>query len=948
MNLLYDELLFDLPILVTIYGEKSDDLKDFLQNIDNKQFFADKTELIDAIGNVDDIEIPYRISLRFICSNDIEQYKEFATIFANTNNLLFYQGYSTLVFVDYSLNNGLKKEDFLNNIGELAKSNIGFVYFNFDGDIAISDKSYLKICNPNDDDVEQRLKKYVLRHSFVDIVSRCIRTHRDDIAKSTFVFLSSDCELIVEKLNSIYTRCSKDVRMVARIYYLLGMVGMIDPESILDAKFPLKSINVDNPWFEDEYDDYDDVTLSFVHAGSKYDVGKEYHMSIDCALRIISLGNLSILCYVIEYIKDKGFNNVFIYYRAFALVELLESKKLYAKAAFCAYNFRDLCASDKSKVKEMLHKELENIKCGPGGEYVYLQMEIPVVLKLLNIYKEIKTHPSEVVKLASTLLVRHIDKLPVNVQSELFDALYFPNYAQLINITIGLSILDSKVIRHPIRIEQCIGMPAKSSSTVFIYNGLTTKDKTTDDIFAVGNPIDIEIVVQNPYSVELKNCIFALPYQSDYLSNSIVQDLQPKSETIATLQVTPLNMNGINISSLRCSIGCTKSVLYFPEPILIKTAKSHIFCLRTDLLDTYLSGSEINFNVWITNTGKSPIKALDLYFEGENVNYDQNSHLNENIHPNKEVCIKCSMTPTNSLPDFYVRASCFAENNRYKSIYEITKPITIIPVVIPVRISSMNNLIESSVDISKYTFYVITLRNTYSESVIISAKCDILIDNFSFDRLLDPNGTSVTTNPNSNVTFIVPLRKDDLNEFGKNFERSTYINAFKEFKQKHQVPNITKDQEEDIKTALHIQKYIENSVNISYQTLDSKTGKLLRLVLPELDGVNSFSKVNFTPIYYFMLNGEKLDTIPMKTIVSLCISFGTLSIRSCSLNVGKYIDSAYGVLWDGMLTVDNISKDNTIEYSVCFTQSGNYMFLVEYTSCDSAQTLTVQANVRSH
>jgi hypothetical protein len=147
---------------------------------------------------------------------------------------------------------------------------------------------------------------------------------------------------------------------------------------------------------------------------------------------------------------------------------------------------------------------------------------------------------------------------------------------------------------------------------------------------------------------------------------------------------------------------------------------------------------------------------------------------------------------------------------------------------------------------------------------------------------------------------------------------------------------------------LNVSNFLQKRLTFQWRSGDGRIGFLPQWVLPD-DNILDDLKIEHPAVAWDFRRkkGAVVKTLPLNEALDLVITFGGCRITYCSLDLGKFVDRSFGVLWDGRLSRSSEKGAAEFVYPFCFTKAGDFEFRLKFETVEKAVGQDVMV-IRTH
>lgn len=938
-----------IPILLIPAGSQSSESQDIVKKVSREPFrilSRNQKELITKCANLN-IPCPKEFWAQFFPCYTLADYIFLSSRFISEKSLYFYQYISVIIFIDMSENNSyeLIREEYLKIVNKAFP--IGFfIYKAKESDVDLaSETTYLFLENYPKDKIQVHIRTFGNNFVIKSILQNTIFTSTTRLpCDMNFFPIRVSLLFVSANINEILAFFENDVKKNIKTENKMQLAPFFEVCAILDRIFPefIQKIQISDlfwmgkaPWVNNESELTTDISKSLSVSGYLYFSSNNYIKSIDCGLRCVSYGFTTFLNQVVSLIM-KHPREPLIKYWAIEAVLLATKLRFSRKAALFAYEFsQSLPDIEKLSFIRYCLLTIQNYSQISNSKLQY-EVAVPLIMILKDTDVRLCT------EITAEILTDFGPKLPLIFQRQLFQSLSFFSSEILIQCKLYLKLCSVKIEKSQYFIRPKVNQGNQNQS-VFIYNYYTSKSNS-EKFSGVNQPIRFLIKIKNNFQVPLPISI-SFPSSDDYECDEITYHLHPTDPNLVSVVVIPTKIQKYVFSSIRCSLFGLQDIINLPETISISVIDSPAnYNASTDLpiyrpIEGYI-GEIVDFTICINNQGKFPITSVSTYLKNDNyflfdATYDQNELP---LDPMSELEITCHLQFTKIIDLFEFEVSCSSENSDYEFVVIFKQPLSIISGLLPKSIYPIQNppLILNSGG-NSMILIALEIENTSDETFSYNVNFDVSASKN------EKKNSEILTNKNfhnilgSKKRFIhlCPIVKNDLLEQMKTIQPDDprVIKAAREAELKYGISGSIEERQKIVQLA-NLQIFLQNHLSFKWTSVDNCHHGVLPfdMALPDLSYLDEIEKKMPNVTIRFLVDNEELKEIPAEKIVDVVVDFDDFLINKCSIDIKKYANPAFGLIWDGKLVKDDVNGLSKFSFRLCFCIPGLYELPIHYSS----------------
>lgn len=940
------ELPLAIPIFVLPAGVVTEQELAVINKLNEKILQIDTSKDFMAACNDKKLSCSTQIEAQFIPFQDFNDFIKYFHVLNLTTHFAFHDFYTIVVLIDYVANLDVAKIQ--NHLNALVPKKERIIYFlhNYPvDDIAASPEFYPLLQNYSLSTTTKTITDFVISHIF-DAV-KCSERFKNLNGKSNkfahhyesdilyaFHLVSHDPDLIVKAIEEFSKSSDGSPEMTAAICELHALIderykGLIKPLS--------KSMLELSPWPLGETDPQ--VFCSFSAACGAYMKCNKFLKAVDCALHALKMQpkitiDRSVLGIICNHITDD------MDYRSWAMINILQQTNNPHKAALVAYKIGQAFNKYEpidGQYKKWIDFMIESIRIfhNQNAKGIELKSIFSKILsQILESGLTIPLYPSN--KLFIEIFAAQGPYLPPNIQDDLNRFLRIPSNN---NTNYTFNFPFTVVACEPIPPQTSIQLP-KTSNSVFIYNGVSSKDKNL--VIPVGSPQRILATIHNPYQIPVTISYLLTPgegLQSERY-NTVIKE---SSDVEVYCSITALTEGTFTISTLTMYMFDIPNEIKLPAPITFKAvANAPSFTVRTDLpnnktIEAY-DGENITFHVWILNTSsRIEITEMSLQFKPDVIAHVSCSARDVILEPFEERSFTVTVVANTQMKNIWFSIVCTTSSHVTSSM-SIDRPIEVVPGIIihsiyPLPLVPEVPLTPQSPSI---VFLAVELLNSSSEALVITFSFDRSAGDFPGGFIGSEKMTGAIAGNGNNYVFLLAAGREELAECINNFTDHPRAAALRSHVETLTNKKLTSNEFKVVRKQAAVGAFFEKHLFLQWSSANGRSGNIdMRLLRPEKSVIELIEAENVTASLKVVNQHGKViqpDKIPSCTDI-----FFVVETSKCASSCSIMMFNEPSVVWEDSLTIEENS--NEFRFKLYFIEQNTYNFTVRF-SVDSREKNT--------
>lgn len=708
----------------------------------------------------------------------------------------------------------------------------------------------------------------------------------------------------------------------AAVYELVGILELKERKIMKTQKItlngyapsPFPFLNIDS--FDGEHTRY--AFRCFIFAAGLYNRAGLSANSVDCVIRIFANGSKKAFHPLIKYIsihsRSKG-----MLMRAWELLNLSirfnMPRSAGLAASLMAQNFGKDVASD------MKLFTLQNIlnSCNQDSIVQVRDICMPIIMT----YMEERKLPAVLITLISDIMGKIGPFLDVDQQNRLYHHLE-ENGTDCMKLMIF--VLDVKVIPHECNIVKNMSNCTKSDSgSVFLYSYIPDKPNNKKPmIVLVNHVVSVTVTLYNPYGLLLRANSVSLKTDNEFVECDFTTEYLPEySECVIHCHIKPLKCGFIHITGIQMRFISSTQIIDFENPPQFHAAE-HVprFHLRTDLplttpLELY-DGEIHYFNMWITNSSDDDITDLQFQFiETETAEIVQKPTLP--LLPHQITSVQIKMTAVKGFDYIGITITSSNKENVYTCNQKIRQILNI----------------DDSLSIRR-----IFMLKTVPPQFTVKLSGDVLFVGYEIENLATSSFhfTAVVggekhiglIGSQESQLMVAHYAISELKSDGKDATKSRVIASTK-LMEEQLGKSLTQKQRIKIAKSVSIMQKLESKWDFNWEISNTRKGVLLNKVATiDEELYKGIESRQVRASCSWKLNGEPVTTLVADEMYTLVADYRNEKITKCELDMKQESDCDNGIIWEGELMREDPEGTTVFEYSLCFGNSGEYVFYLNH------------------
>lgn len=741
-----------------------------------------------------------------------------------------------------------------------------------------------------------------------------------------FSLVSSDKNEGLASLEMLWKAYEKNkaTQKIASLYEIIGLFEVTNPNTISKSLTMQKLPYEISPWTI--YSDcLDYAFMAFSFSCSYYLKSQLYNKAADCAIRAVSLNYPKVIDFAVQYIVQ-SINDPNSRQRAWNLIEISRSKgnlRQTALAAFCIGQ----AFENESRIEFFVESLNLLRESGPnGGATSIIFCNIVLSLCVTSIDQSLLSH------LILEVICKSGPRLPANFQTELFSRLRtIPSIEIEETFTFPLTVISSSIASTHYSI---VDKEQASESSVFIYRSSAKTQKKA--LVAVGDSIIIELLIYNPYSIDI--CVDLSIRCSNMLTCSISNaSIKAKSSRPVLFSVVPKSGGEIIIDQLLVQI--YEVSLYsdmFQQFVFQAVDNAPVFRIKSNMPSSnslvFFEGEKVDYSFRISNiSDKIAINSINPKFDSSLSTVLKFPTTSCSVL--NDVILSASFWIPSSLKSFIYSFSCVGSENSIETVFTEEKSICIEPSISIESIHPLDSIPEVDIELSSCLFFCIEIMNKSSEMFLFSAsfRDGICIS----DDFLHQSIKSGLIYPKSSLNFLVACKKETIS-LSKDSIPAQYLAISKKAYEENTGEKLSSDDFHSIFVPLvAFASFIRENFSFEWRNANGRYGSIdLRTLIPEKSILNHIYNKPITFNYSYYVENQLCSIPPINKYISIKFCFSS-PITRFELDVGNFKDTSSGLTWEGSLISTSIEGMISYEATILFLKPIEYQFYVCYQGIDS-------------
>ena len=956
------EIKVAIPLLVVAAGDKCLECDSVMMSLCFEPFEVECKnfhELIDLCQRIG-VDVPTSLLIHPILCKTVSDLIGLSNILSEDKYHFFMRCFSTLVFVDNSLNNDIKKiqAQFLKFPG-VYQDTCSFVIFKASESLIEfhSEKTCLCFETFSDSVAISCIKDFLARTSatsacrlleFDDGEEVQISALKQTMLKVDFAGVSNDVKGAVKMLKKAFHDADpKDSDGVASCFEKLGMLEERQPG--LAKKYKLIPSGNPPPSFSNmtglTSDEYSLSLNAYLYAAGYYNKAGYFDQVVDCGIRIILDGHHSMIHPVLTFIiANSGYENMIL--KAWNLIHLVQNLGMRRQAALVASQLAEAFTHEEAGSSFRMYALNMMLKKSEAAGLLQIRnLCIPMFMSLLASAVEV---PNDVLaKFMSKIMSSIGPQLPPEQQSDLFAELGKVN---ALEIKLPITVQKFEVQKLPydiIKSEESGG----NSRGVFLYSYLSDKKKQNNEPISVpvSQHVTITVEIVNPFAITLKaDRIRAITTDESVTSKLSSEFFKPHSTCVIHVHVIPSKITNFSITGIEMFFFGARQVIMLENQIDL-TVVDNVprYHLRTDLplsseLQLY-DGELHEFNMWITNSGDLPITDIKVNFQQP----DQTRMLQEPelpLLPSNQVAIKCCLLGDKAEDMIGMTLVTSCDGSNYCCSQLIRQRVAISDALSIRRIFMMNQQPAQEISLAEEKNVI-----TQTDQIFVAYEVENL-SNCTFSYNANVSNTKMTglIGEHESLLMVTAYTLSELRCDGSDAQKSRVI-ALSKFMEEKSGTNLTREERTKIAKCVSIMQRLEAKWNFDWWVSSTRRGKLVRRAATIDDDLyNGIESRQIHPNISWKCGDEECcaNSMSIDKPYRLVANFDSDLIKSCDLRLIDY-DQQKSVIWEGQLEQRNDHGTNTYQFILCFGDPDVYKMKLSYQSVDGISGYALLV-VRAH
>ena len=928
------EICVSIPLLVVAAGDKSVDCDNIMTRFCQAPFIVE-CKNVAALTDIcisSDVDAPSMLRIHPILCKTVTDLIQLSDILSVEKYHFFFRCFSTLVFIDYSLNNDISKiqEQFLTFPGVYQDTCSFVIYKGIESLVEYhSETTCLCFESHSDSVVISCIHEFLSKTAATSAcrllefgLTQEVRDSQFQVVKVKADFAGVGCDIksAIQILHSVpHGSDCKDNEWNGTYYETLGMLEQREPGITKTWKMLPSGgmLHCFSGMHGMKSDDLPVAVICYLYGAGYYDKAGCYSKCVECGIRIIIHGFKQMLYPVMNYIVEHA-KTANLTREAWTFVHLIHSTGMKRHAALLAAQLSN--AFDDVEMCAELRMYSLNILLRLTDASGFMQMRdlgIPLFMSLLKSSFKL---PREILGKFLAKIVSTIGpKLDPDQQADLFSELSRVN---VLDINLPITVKSAEVKRLPYSFVKIDRNAPENKRDVFIYSYLPANKKSIEPIsMPAMQLITVILELYNPFSVPL------ICDQTSLIVSESSVDCKAKSEKLEPLSVTNIHsyilatkISSFTVTGLEMCFYGVKQRIQLDGPIKIEIVDNvPRYHLRTDLPlssdITLYEGEYHEFYLWITNSGSSPISNLKIDFHHPDVTRVLEPPKLP-IMPSCELAVKCCLVANKKEDTITIKVTCSCEDSDYCCTQSLRQHVSVSDSLNVNRIFLIKAASPEPV-------------NDNTEQICVGYQVQNLSScTFQYKALVSDTRVKGLIGGNESMLIVANYSMSELKSDGSDAEKGRIV-AVTKFMEEKLGTAIKPEQRLKVAKCVSIMQKLEAKWKFDWAISSLRKGILKnRVMIIDDDLYEGIESQQIRASIIWLLDGKEAVSLKRNELYELVADYGNDLIQSCQLKFVQDCDRDHSVLWEGELcNYDEVGKPK-FSFFICFSFPGSFIMKI--------------------
>ena len=510
-------------------------------------------------------------------------------------------------------------------------------------------------------------------------------------------------------------------------------------------------------------------------------------------------------------------------------------------------------------------------------------------------------------------------------------------------IQLPISIVNLKIKKLPYDIIKIENNQPERKRNVFLYSYISAKNSSGEPISVpMSQTVTVTAEINNPFAVLLKAEGVRVVTTSESVTVKLsTVFLKPLSRTSIHMHMIPTKIDEFTVTGIEMFFYGARQVLNLAEKIDLRVVdRVPRYHLVTDLpvrseLALY-DGEIYKFNIWITNSGDSPITSMKLEFqEPELMRIVKEPEVP--LLPSDQTSIKCLLLADKDedLVGMKLISSC--DGSDYCCSQLIRQRLVICDSLSVRRIFMMKAPPSNDTDEEDESWIA-----NQTDRIFVGYEVDNLSEcTFSYAAKVSNTKMKGLIGKNESLLMVAAYGVSELRCDGSDAERSRVISLTK-FMEKKQGAGLSHEERVKVAKCVSIMQRLEAKWNFDWWVSSTRRGKLVsRAATIDDDLYNGIESRQIRANISWQFKDEICDWKNMKVdnLYELIANYGNDVIVECELTFADD-EQQHSVIWEGELKQESQEGKNVYTFRICFGSSDVYRMRLSHVTKDGVTGFT--------